>query len=109
MTTHGWGDRNTWRKGLPTNWKLIRERVIRRDRGLCQGVLSEGALCGHPGTEVDHIRPGNDHTLGNLQLLCAWCHKQKTQAESKAARDALGPLPQTHIPRAQREAAPDVW
>ncbi|MFJ8394400.1 HNH endonuclease [Streptomyces sp. NPDC094144] len=103
-----WASSNR-RSELPPNWPTLRARVIKRDRGLCQGVLAEGALCGHPGTDVDHIRPGNDHTLGNLQLLCAWCHKAKTQRESQAWRDSQPPLPQTHIPRAQREAAPDVW
>ncbi|MFI2242366.1 HNH endonuclease [Streptomyces chrestomyceticus] len=96
------------RSELPPNWAIIRQRVIRRDRGLCQGVLSEGALCGHPGTEVDHIRPGSDHSMGNLQLLCTWCHKRKTQAESRAGR-ADKPMPKTHIPRDQREAPPSPW
>ncbi|MFI8452157.1 HNH endonuclease [Streptomyces erythrochromogenes] len=109
MASHNWGPRNTWREGLPSNWKTIRERVIRRDKGLCQGVLSEGGLCGHPGTDVDHIRPGNDHSMGNLQLLCTWCHKRKTQAEAAAARASEKPLPKTHIPRGQREGTPDVW
>ncbi|MFG3200376.1 HNH endonuclease [Streptomyces sp. NPDC048208] len=103
-----WSSSNR-RAELPANWATIRARVVRRDRGLCQGVLSEGALCGHPGTDVDHIRPGNDHSMGNLQLLCTWCHKRKTQAESKAARANDKPLPRTHIPRAEREGPPDVW
>ncbi|QPB09603.1 HNH endonuclease [Streptomyces phage Sycamore] len=103
-----WASSNR-RSELPPNWGAIRARVIRRDRGSCQGVLSEGALCGHPGTEVDHIRPGSDHTLGNLQLLCAWCHKRKTQAESQAARANAKPLPSTNIPRGARESTPDVW
>ncbi|WP_443333421.1 HNH endonuclease [Streptomyces sp. MJM1172] len=108
MLAVGWHSSNR-RSELPPNWEAIRARVKRRDRGLCQGVLSEGALCGHPGTEVDHIRPGKDHSLGNLQLLCTWCHKQKTQAESKAWRDSQPPLPVTHIARGQREGVPDVW
>ncbi|WP_323371806.1 HNH endonuclease, partial [Streptomyces katsurahamanus] len=69
-------------------------------------MLSEGALCGHPGTDVDHIRPGNDHSMGNLQLLCGWCHKRKTQAESRAALAALPPMPKANIPLGVREPPP---
>lgn len=103
-----WASSNR-RSELPSNWPALRARVMRRDRGVCQGVLSEGAICGYPGTEVDHIRPGMDHSMGNLQLLCAWCHKRKTQAESQAARANAKPLPRTHIPRGEREAPPSPW
>ncbi|QPB09833.1 HNH endonuclease [Streptomyces phage Shady] len=96
------------RSELPPNWGTLRQRVIRRDKGLCQGVLDTGGLCGHPGTDVDHIRPGNDHSLSNLQLLCPWCHKRKTQAESAQARSTKS-IPKQAIPRDQREATPDPW
>ncbi|WP_412175206.1 HNH endonuclease [Kitasatospora griseola] len=76
--------------------------------GLCQGVLPQGGRCEAVGTEVDHIRPGDDHSLENLQLLCAWCHRQKTQAESSRARAFKRPPP-TSIPRTKREATPDPW
>ncbi|WP_329560115.1 HNH endonuclease [Streptomyces uncialis] len=104
----------TWKSSnrraeLPPNWAALRQRVIRRDRGFCRGVLSEGAPCTYPGTQVDHIRPGADHSMENLQLLCTWCHKRKTQAESRAARANAKPLPKTHIRRDQREAAPSPW
>ncbi|WP_415940427.1 HNH endonuclease [Streptomyces sp. 039-1] len=95
------------RSELPPNWPAIRARVKRRDRGVCQGVLSEGALCGAPGTDVDHIRPGGDHSLGNLQLLCRWCHKRKTQRESHEAR-AVKRKPPT-ITRDLRDPMPDPW
>ncbi|MFG3405650.1 HNH endonuclease [Streptomyces sp. NPDC048142] len=98
------------RSELPRNWEAIRQRVIRRDRGLCRGVLSEGALCGHPGTEVDHVRPGDDHTLANLQLLCSWCHRRKTQGESARARAQEKPYtPKSKAPGTRDETMPDVW
>lgn len=96
------------RSELPPNWAIIRQRVIRRDGGVCQSVLDEGRICGAPGTDVDHIIPGADHSLSNLQLLCAWCHKRKTQAESASAR-LNKPRARTNIPRHIREATPDPW
>jgi 5-methylcytosine-specific restriction endonuclease McrA len=69
---------------LPPNWGTIRQAVIARDNGYCQS-------CGDPGNEVDHIVPGDNHSLGNLQLLCGEgtprnCHRAKTLAEANRAR-----------------------
>lgn len=50
--------------------------------------MTDGSRCGDRGTDVDHIIPGDDHDLGNLQLLCRWHHKQKTAREGNQARDA---------------------
>lgn len=66
---------------LPPNWSKIRRRVIARDHGRCQWPD-----CGAPGTEVDHITRGDNHTLANLQLLCAPHHKTKTASEAADAR-----------------------
>ncbi|MEU6633805.1 HNH endonuclease signature motif containing protein [Streptomyces parvus] len=78
--------------------------------GVCQASLSDGSRCNAPGTDVDHIRPGNDHSMTNLQLLCSWCHRQKTQAEATAARVAQRPYrPAPTGPGTRREAIPDVW
>lgn len=96
------------RDRLPANWERLRARVIRRAGGVCQGVLFDtGQRCNATGTDVDHITPGDDHGLDNLQLLCRWHHTQKTQAESATAR-AASPRPITHLGR-DREAAPDPW
>src|SRR5260370_6945319 len=48
-----------------------RNAVVERDGGRC-------ALCGQPGSEIDHIA-GNSSELSNLQLLCHDCHTAKTQ------------------------------
>lgn len=74
------------REELPPNWKRIRERVIDRDHGLCQWRMSDGSICAEDGTDVDHIRPGSDHRMRNLQLLCEWHHLRKTSREANAAR-----------------------
>ncbi|MGW0929544.1 HNH endonuclease [Streptomyces sp. NPDC002644] len=95
-----WSSSNR-RSRLPSNWPALRARVIKRDGGVCQS-------CGNPGTDVDHVRRGDDHRLENLQLLCGWCHKRKTAEESRAAR-ADKPRPVTRIPRDKREDIPDVW
>jgi 5-methylcytosine-specific restriction protein A len=59
--------------GSTTQWRKLREIVIRRDAGICQ-------RCGQEGKHVDHIVPrklGGDDSLQNLQLLCVQCNLQK--------------------------------
>lgn len=70
---------------LPKGWERIRRRIIRRDKGRCTAIYSTGKQCEQPGVEVDHIRPGDDHTDGNLRLLCRWCHQQKSSSEGGTA------------------------
>lgn len=73
----GWKN-STRRQQLPSNWTNLRNKVIRRDNGRC-------VLCGDPGTDVDHIVPGDNHSLANLRLLCSPCHGKKTAQEGGAA------------------------
>jgi 5-methylcytosine-specific restriction endonuclease McrA len=52
--------------GSTSKWRKIRQRIINRDRGLCQ-------QCGNEGDSVDHIIPrsqGGTDDDWNLQLLC---------------------------------------
>ena len=59
--------------GSTTQWRKLREIVIRRDGGMCQA-------CGLEGNHVDHIVPrrlGGDDSLNNLQLLCQNCNLRK--------------------------------
>ncbi|MFE4367939.1 MULTISPECIES: HNH endonuclease [unclassified Streptomyces] len=104
-----WASSNRRSELPPTQqWERIRRQVIRRDRGVCQGVREDESLCTSPGTDVDHIHNPHDHSLGNLQLLCAPCHRRKTQSESLAARQRpFRPAPTG--PGSRREAVPDVW
>lgn len=70
---------------LPKGWARIRRRIIRRDGGQCTASYSDGRRCEQPGTEVDHIKPGDDHTDANLRLLCRWCHQHKSSSEGGTA------------------------
>ena len=62
------------------NWRWIRQGALVRANYACQKCGSRAHL------EVDHKVPlekGGDHSKNNLQVLCAVCHKAKTQAENR--------------------------
>lgn len=82
---------------LPDDWPLLRIRVLRRDGYRCQARDSTGAVCGEHANQVDHIVPGPDHSLDNLQALCRWHHARKSSREGAAARK----------PRASRRREPE--
>ncbi|MFD8595357.1 HNH endonuclease [Kitasatospora sp. NPDC059646] len=73
------------RAALPRDWPRIRRRILRRDKGVCTAVFSDGRQCGRPATDVDHIVPGSDHRDANLRALCGWCHAHKSASEGGAA------------------------
>lgn len=66
---------------LPPNWQTIRTHVITRAHGQCQATTHAPHCNGHA-TDVDHITPGDNHNLNNLQALSRACHKQKTAQEN---------------------------
>ena len=71
-------------RGYGTAWDRIRERILRRDCGICQPCARQGFV--HVGTQVDHIVPksrGGTDDDDNLQVICAAAHKAKTQAEAR--------------------------
>lgn len=83
------------RRQDPPGWKALRQQVITRAQGQCEhtppatGPSQFSARCVYPGRDVDHIinlAQGGTDDPSNLQLLCEWHHKQKTQAEAKANR-----------------------
>lgn len=83
------------RRKDPPGWSSIRKLVIARAQGQCEylppatGPHQTSTRCSYPGKDVDHIinlANGGTDTLDNLQLLCDWHHKQKTQAEAKRNR-----------------------
>lgn len=84
----GW-ETSDRRSRLPGNWQTLRLRVLRRDRNTCQARNVHGVLCGARASDVDHIVPGDDHCLSNLQALCAPCHRDKTLREA-STRGAFG-------------------
>lgn len=83
---------------LPSDWTTRRVRVLRRDGYRCQAVDSVGVMCGAHANQVDHIKPGPDHSLENLQALCRWHHARKSAGEGVAARR----------PRARQSRDPEV-
>ncbi|WP_458085839.1 HNH endonuclease [Streptomyces malaysiensis] len=80
-----WKD-STRRARLPGDWKTRVANVKERDGYQCALRDEHGQRCIKRGAEVDHIRPGDDHSYANLQLLCADHHKAKTQREASEAR-----------------------
>ncbi|RCS78867.1 HNH endonuclease [Brachybacterium alimentarium] len=73
------------RSRLPSEWHALRARVRRRAGGRCEWVAQDGSRCPSPGTDCDHIQPGDDHRMGNLQWLCAPHHKAKTARDNTRA------------------------
>lgn len=78
------------RQRLPKNWRTYhRPMVLARCGGQCEYVRSSGRRCTAKATDVDHIVAGDNHSLENLQGLCSWHHKQKTQVEAQAGAQAV--------------------
>ena len=60
-------------------WMTIRERIFKRDCGLCQECQRNGRL--KPGTQIDHIVAlANDGSNDddNLECICLECHSAKS-------------------------------
>lgn len=72
---------------LPPDWPALCVRVMALHRTVCH-------VCGMPGSDqVDHVRPGDDHSLGNLAPIHGdvwpYCHRYKSAREGVAARVEL--------------------
>lgn len=85
------------RSRLPDDWEWRREVTRQRAGGRCERKIpaSKGGRfrCSREGTDCDHIERGDDHSLTNLEWLCAVHHAAKTSAEgheAKAAKKARG-------------------
>lgn len=66
-------------------WMTKRERILKRDSGLCQACKAAGRL--KLAFEVDHIvelADGGTDDDTNLQSLCVECHKDKTERSKRA-------------------------
>lgn len=88
---HGWkatSSASTTARGYGWAWQKQRERILKRDAGLCQPCLRRGHVTPDCRT-VDHITPkarGGGDEEENLQTICDGpdsCHQAKTQAESR--------------------------
>lgn len=80
----GWQG-STRRQRLPPDWSRIRKRILRRDGHRCTERGLDDVRCYEVATEVDHIRPGDDHSDANLRALCSWHHQKKSSQEGGAA------------------------
>lgn len=81
---------------LPSNWHSLRTTVLKRDGHRCQHPVplpptgthtdTQWTVCAQQANQVDHITPGDDHTLGNLQALCTFHHKKKSSFEGNNSK-----------------------
>ena len=74
-------------RGYGASWRKRRERIMQRDRGLCQPCIRKGIIT--QAYAVDHVVPkaaGGTDDDTNLEAICRCCHKQKTQQEASAGR-----------------------
>ncbi|MEV7007549.1 hypothetical protein [Streptosporangium sp. NPDC051022] len=92
MSNAYWQDKTSRRSApRPKGWKKIRERIIRRDNGVCQWIDHTGHMCGTPGRNVDHKVPahlGGTDDDTNLWLLCDPHERHKTATEAGQASAA---------------------
>lgn len=75
---------NRHERGYGNAWTKRRDRILRRDCGLCQVCKRAGRVT--IATEVDHRVPksqGGTDDDDNLQSICKPCHKTKTGSERK--------------------------
>lgn len=78
---------STRRSRLPADWEQLRTQTKDRAGGRCEGISLHGEArwhvtqCDGIGSECDHDKRGDDHSLTNLRWLNTQCHKRKTQGE----------------------------
>ena len=91
---------STRRARLPASWPELRAKTKARAKGRCEATIHD-PKCNGIGTDCDHVRPGDDHALENLQWLSRACHDAKTKTENAQAntdRAALRRRPQEPHP-----------
>lgn len=76
--------KTTTQRGYGWRWQKLRQRILERDKYLCQICLAAGRIT--VASEVDHIinkASGGTDDPDNLQSACGPCHKAKTLQESQ--------------------------
>ena len=72
---------------LPDDWAARRLERLKKDGFRCTWKLPKtGERCPRKATDVDHRKPGDDHSMKNLQSLCATHHGKKSSFEGRQAR-----------------------
>lgn len=74
------------RERLPEDWP---ERVAETYRKKGRRCLIKDPGCLGRASEVDHIEPGDDHSLANLRPACSKCHGRKSADEGNAMKARL--------------------
>lgn len=78
-------------RGYGSQWVKTRERIMKRDAGVCQLHLQQGIV--HAGHEVDHRVPkaqGGTDEDSNLWCICREAHQAKTAREGGGRRISGG-------------------
>lgn len=85
-TTKRWSQNHKGRtveqRGYGSQWRIIREQVLTRNKNLFQPCLREGNAA--PAKQVDHIIAkalGGNDVKSNLEAICIDCHKVKKANE----------------------------
>lgn len=74
---------------LPDDWETLRRRILERDHYRCTWRLPSGKRCPRRANQVDHRKPGDDHSPQNLQSLCEHHHGRKSAREGYTAKRAM--------------------
>lgn len=77
------------RDRLPADWPKLRSKALERDGKRCRWILPSRKRCPRPATDVDHVRPGDDHSLSNLMSLCHDHHERKTSFDNRRAKGKI--------------------
>jgi hypothetical protein len=77
------------RERLPADWQARRKRVLERCGYRCEWMITREERCPEKATDVDHIKPGDDHSFRNLRGLCSAHHARKSSSEGWWARKRL--------------------
>lgn len=67
---------------LPSWWSTFTKDYLKHNK-TCK-IQYDG--CQVEATEVDHIVPGDDHSIENLQPACERCHAKKSAKEGNDAK-----------------------
>lgn len=82
-----WSRQSRHERGYGSAWVKTRDRIMARDKHLCQPCLRKGRPT--PADAVDHITAkakGGTDDDDNLEAICHPCHAAKTQAEAAQAQ-----------------------